>query len=61
MWGLRYSGRKDSVSSLPGMSFSVQKMQQRLEALVTKGENAFVPILLYPTDVRKEKGESGLA
>lgn len=43
----------DSVSSLPGMSFNVQKMQQRLKTSVTKAENAFVPILLYPADVRK--------
>lgn len=35
-------------------------MQQRLENSVTKAENAFVSILLYQTDVRKEKNESGL-
>lgn len=37
-----------------------QKMQQRLETLVMKAENAFVSILLYPTNVRKDKRESGL-
>lgn len=62
MWGVRYSGKRtwDSVSSLPGISFNVQKMQQRLETLVAKAENTFVSLLLYQTDVRKEKRESGL-
>lgn len=61
LWGVRYSGERtwDSVNSLPGMSFIVQKIQQRLETLVIKAENTFVSVL-YQTDMRKDKQESGL-
>lgn len=61
LWGVRYSGERtwDSVNSLPGMSFIVQKIQQRLETLVIKAENTFVSVL-YQTDMRKDKRESGL-
>lgn len=42
------------------MSFSIQKNAAEVGTSMTKAENAFVSILLYPTDARKENRESGL-
>ena len=50
----------DGVRGLPGVSFESPKRQPKLETSAANAENAFVSILLYPTNVRKEKRESGL-
>lgn len=59
---LRCSGIRtwDGVRGLPGVSFDSPKMQQKSETSSAKAEKAFMSILLYPTNVQKEKRESGL-
>lgn len=62
MEALRCSGIRtwDGVRGVPGVSFDSPKMQQESETSSAKAEKAFISILLYLTNVQKEKRESGL-
>lgn len=55
---LRCSGIRtwDGVKGLPSVSFNSPKTQQKLETSAAGAENTIVPVLLYPTYVRKESG-----